>query len=254
MAKKDYFLLLDTETTQPRAERKNKKGEITREGRPSYVADFGAVVVDRKGREYARCAVMVADVYKAFPLFFSSDASDSVFGRHTLDRRVAVYDAMLESGQRMLASVNAINRWLENVKGKYDPILTAYNLAFDRDKCGNTQIDLSMFDKRFCLWYASADKWAGKKDYKNFVLDLHSFTNTTKLGNSSYRTNAETMARYIMGDPLFPDEPHTALEDAVYYELPILVKLVNSTKKEKWMNPKGYNWRDFQLKDHFIAK
>jgi len=247
MSKKDYFLLIDTETTQPG---KDKDGNKI----PAMVADFGAIIVDRKGREYARCAVMIAGVYGKMPLFYSSDPKDDVFGRHTIDRRIQVYDDMLDNGTRMLASINAVNRWLENVLGKYDPILTAYNIAFDVDKMNNTGIDTSKFDKRFCLWYAAQDKWGSKKAYREFILQLHEFTNRTGLGNMSYRTNAETMIKFVLGDPDFPDEPHTALEDALYYELPILKALVNSTPKKRWMNPKPYNWRNFQVKDWFVAR
>ena len=249
MAKKDYFLLLDTETTQH-----FKAGKEGEENIPAMVADFGAVIVDRKGREYTRCAAMVAGVYGDFPLFYTSDPKDQVFGKHTLDTRYLNYQRMLDNGSRIMASVNAINRWLENVKGKYDPIMTAYNLAFDVDKCNNTGIDLSKFDKRFCLWYASQDKWGGTKKYREFILQLHEFTNRTDLGNMSYRTNAETMARFVLGNSDLPDEPHTALEDVLYYELPLLTALVNSTPKKKWMNPKPYNWRNFQVKDWFVAR
>ena len=97
--------MLISRTTQPgKAENGDKI--------PAKVADFGAVIVDRKGREYKRCAVLVAGVYGDLPLFYSSDPNDNVFGRQTLDRRISVYDNTLETGTRMLASVNAVNRWL----------------------------------------------------------------------------------------------------------------------------------------------
>lgn len=251
MAKKDYFLLVDTETTQPFKQKEDNQGNIISEAIPAMVADFGAVIVDRKGREYARCAVLVSGVYGEFPLFYTSDPQDKVFGKHTLDARYLKYQNMLETGNRMLASVNAVNRWLDNVRGKYDPILTAYNLAFDVGKCLNTEIDLSIYDKKFCLWYASQDKWGKSKAYRQFVLDMHEFRPRTDLGNMSYRTNAETMARFVLNNPDLPDEPHTSLEDVIFYELPLLLKLVNSTKKSRWMNPEPYNWRDYQLKDWY---
>jgi len=210
--------------------------------------------VDRKGREYTRCAAMVAGIYGEFPLFYTSDPKDQVFGKHTLDARYLKYQAMLDSGSRIMASVNAINRWLANVKGKYEPILTAYNIAFDIDKCNNTGIDLTGFDKKFCLMKAAQDKWAHRKEYLQMVLDTHSFNPPTELGNMSYQTKAEIMARFVLGQPDLPDEPHTALEDAIFYELPILVKLVNSTKREKWMNPKGITWQSQQVKDWYQPK
>lgn len=254
MAKKDYFLIVDTETTQNFSAKYDNQGNELKPAIPAMVADFGAVIVDRKGNEYSRCAAMVSGVYGEFPLFYSSDPQDEVFGKHTLDRRYLKYQSMLESGRRILASVNAINRWLDNVRGKYDPILTAYNLAFDIGKCDNTGIDLTNFDSKFCLMKAAQDKWAHRKDYLQMVLDTHSFNPPTKKGNMSFQTKAEIMTRYVLNDPYMDDEPHTALEDALYYELPILLKLVKSTKRRIWMNPRGITWQSQQVRDWYQPK
>jgi hypothetical protein len=70
----------------------------------------------------------------------------------------------------------------------------------------------------------------------------------------SYHTNAEAMARFVLGNPDLPDEPHTALEDAIHYELPILKQLIATTKKADYMSPASYNWRDYQVKDWFSVK
>jgi hypothetical protein len=160
---------------------------------------------------------------------------------------------MLGNGTRMLASVPAINAWLTKAALKYSPTLTAYNLSFDLGKCVNTGIDLSIFADRFCLWHASFNKWAFTKDYRNFALQMHAFNAPTKLQNMSFKTNAETMARYVLSDPTMPDEPHTALEDAIYYELPILSKLVQTTKRNVFLNPVAFDWRKVQVKDWFTA-
>ena len=67
----------------------------------------------------------------------------------------------------------------------------------------------------------------------------------------TYQTNAEIMAKFITQENL-EDEPHTALEDLIGYELPILNKLINTTTKEDFMNPsQGFDWRKVQLKDNF---
>ena len=239
MAKKDYFLLVDTETTMQ-----------------SQVADFGAIVVDRKGKIYAQCAVMVAGIYndrKGNPLFFNELAGE-IWNKKSLDTRYKKYDNMLDKGSRMLASVNAINRWLENVQGKYNPILTAYNLAFDKNKCYNTEIDLNIYSESFCLMKASQVKWMHSKKYRQFILENHYFNKRTDLGNLSYSYKAEVMVKFITNQPDMQAEPHTALEDARDYELPILTRLVKTQKREKWMNPQGLSWQNSQVKDWFIPK
>ena len=241
MSKKQFFLIVDTETTQDQ-----------------LVADFGAVICDRQGRIYSQCGVLVAGIFnapKSHPLFFdSTQPAGALWSRADADRRYAKYYKMLKSGSRVLGSVAAINKWLANVMGKYDPILTAYNLPFDASKCLNTEIDLTMFSQRFCLWAAAYTKWANSKNYKNFVLQVHGFNTPTKLGNMTYQTNAEIMTRFISGDPDLPDEPHTALEDIIFYELIILKAYLKGTKKADLFDLDPYNWRSVQVKDHFIAK
>ena len=237
--KKDFVLLLDTETT------------IT-----DKVVDFGAIVVDRKGEIFAQCSSLIMPFYndrEGNPLFFNEQIG-GLWAKRSLDKRYAKYDSMLDKGSRVLSSVNAVNRWLDNVKGKYNPILTAYNLAFDKNKCYNTDIDLNIFTQEFCLMKAAQDKWMTKKPYLKFILENHYFNNRTKLGNLSFSYKAEIMARFVTNSPDMADEPHTALEDAKDYELPILLKLINSTKREKWLNPTGLSWQKTQVRDFFAVK
>jgi hypothetical protein len=232
MAKKQFFAILDTETTIN-----------------NTVADFAIIIVDREGNIHNQCAVMVAGHYGAMELFHDKAAND-IWGYGGLEKRNARYIEMLNNGSRMVASVNAINTWINRAIGKYNPTLTAYNLAFDTDKCANTGIDLSGFANRFCLWQAAVGNIAETKKYRQFVLENHAFNKVTSSGNMTFSTTAETVCGFIRGEYL--DEPHTALEDARDFELPILVNIL---KKKNWkakITP--YNWRNFQVKNGFTAK
>lgn len=232
MAKKQFFAILDTETTME-----------------NTVADFAIIIVDRHGKIYNQCAVMVKDHYGSFELFHDKAAND-IWGYQGLIRRQNNYIEMLDSGKRMLASVNAINKWIDQAIGKYDPILTAYNLAFDTDKCKNTGINLEGFTNRFCLWGAAVGNICNTKQYKQFVLENHLFNKPTGKGNMTFSTTAESVCGFVKGE--FIIEPHTALEDARDFELPILVEIV---KKKKWQEKNTpYVWRDFQVKNHYAAK
>lgn len=232
MAKKQYFAILDTETTIN-----------------DTVADFAIIICDRNGQIFNQCAVLVADHYGKMELFHDKNAND-IWGYGGLQKRNAAYVEMLNSGKRMLASVTAVNKWIQQAIGKYNPTLTAYNLAFDLDKCKNTEIDLSGFSNSFCMWQAAVGNICMTKTYKQFVLDNHGFNKRTELRNMTMQTNAEMVAGFISGE--FKEEPHTALEDARDFELPILKEIV---KKKKWQEKiTPYNWRNFQVKDHFIAK
>jgi hypothetical protein len=231
MAKKNYYLIVDTETTDD-----------------DCVYDFGAVVVDSKGVIQTSCAIIIAEnVDKG--LFFDPTAK-GIWSKVYAAEKKAKYAGMLEAGSRMLASSNAVNRWLEKVNAKYAPMLTAYNIAFDRSKCANSNIDLSIFPQSFCLWHLATEMFAKTKAYREMVLQNHYFGNRTQLGNMGYKTNAEVMAHFVTGQ--YSDEPHTALEDAQFYELPILLACI---KRKDWKKKIGvaYNWRNFQLKDNFKA-
>lgn len=232
MAKKQFWAILDTETTIE-----------------NTVADFAIVICDREGTIYNSCAILVKDHFGVIELFHDKNAND-IWGYAGLERRKNNYHEMLNSGSRMLASVNAINRWIQQAIGKYNPELTAYNLAFDLDKCNNTGIDLSQFKNSFCLWQAAVGNICNSKKYRQFALENHGFNPVTAQGNMTFKTNAEMVCGFIQGG--FKTEPHTALEDARDFELPILREIL---RKKNWRSKiTPYNWREFQVKDHFVAK
>lgn len=239
MGKKKFFLVIDTETTQS-----------------NRVADFGAVVVDKQGRVQTQCGVLVREYYlnrEKHPLFHTKDV-DPLWGVANLPARYAAYDDMIRDGRRMLASKAAVNKWLTQVATKYNPTVTAYNWGFDRDKLTKSGLHVDIFERSFCLWHAAAAKWGNSKAFKQFVLENHLFGKRTKTGCMTILTNAEVMARFILNNPEMEDEPHTALEDAMDYEVPILKRLLETTSPAEYLNPKPYSYREFQLKDHFQPK
>jgi hypothetical protein len=231
---KKAFIIIDTETTQG-----------------GKVVDFGAVVCDKGGNVLASCAVLVREFFndpETHPLFY---AQNFMGGKANLPKRYANYKAKLDNGQRMLASVPAINLWLAKANATFRPVLTAYNLKFDQGVMTETGIDHTIFQKRFCLWHAAAAKWGHTKAYRQMVLDTAAFNNKTEKGNWSYQTKAEPMTRFVLGDATFPNEPHTAYEDALEYELPILVALVKNTLPKDYMSASPYSWQNYQVRDHF---
>ncbi len=99
---KHYYLIVDTETT-----------------RRNTVADFGAVLVTRKGEIVEQFGAMVLGEFGKKPLFFDPSASDSAFwSEQSAKRRAKAYDAMLESGQRSISSPALINLWLAGINAR----------------------------------------------------------------------------------------------------------------------------------------
>lgn len=231
MGKKQFFCVVDTETT------------VT-----DKVVDFAAVIVDRKGQVFNTCAILVRDIWGVDELFHRVD-DPGLWSKSNLQKRKDNYSRMVETGTRTIASVNAINRWIEKAVGKYNPTLTAYNLAFDNSKCGNTGIDLTPFNNRFCLWGAAVGNICHTKDYREFALQNHLFNSRTEHGNMTYSTKAESVFGYLHG--ALVEEPHTALEDAVDFEVPILTHIL---KKRDWKDKViPYNWKEFQVRDYYKA-
>ena len=190
MAKKQYYAIIDTETT------------IT-----GTVADFACIIVDRQGVIHASCAVIIgAELDKG--LFF--DVKNSLWSEQNAKLKAAKYRKMLADGTRVLASVGAINRWIDKAIGKYNPTMTAYNLSFDLGKCLATGIDLTGFKDSFCLWQAAVGNICKTKNYRKFVLENHLFNPPTEKHNMTFQTNAEAVTGFLNND--FTTLPYGYLE------------------------------------------
>ena len=209
---KHYYLIVDTETTSQ-----------------NTVADFGAVIVDRQGVIHEQFGVLIDGHFGTLPLFSDHRApAEAFFSTQMLHRRRKHYDQLLANGQRSLCSASLVNLWLARVLGQYDPVLTAYNLSFDFGKCANTDIDLGIFSQRFCLMKAAKRQIGTLAEYHDFCHDNRFLT----LALRKPSMTADTMAKFILGVSL-EDEPHTALEDAQFYEAPILTKILESVTRKQ---------------------
>ena len=195
--KKHYYLIVDCETTGDQR-----------------VADFGAVVVDRKNNIVSSLGVLVDGIFGSVDFHWS-------LGNPKLTEKK--YRNLLASGQRAVASVAFINRWLAEVARTFEPVLTAYNIGFDWRKCRNTDIDLSLFGQRFDLMMAARTVIVPTNEYQTACRQNGWFTEGGKLSSK-----ADHVARFL--DPTLPAEPHTALEDARDYESVILNAIIHDPK------------------------
>lgn len=236
---KHYYLILDTETTID-----------------NTVYDLGAIIVDSNGKIEAQLQCIIAEE-AGKQLWYDKGAIDGIFALAGAEARKREYTKMLKDGRRVLCSKHAVNNtlleWYHTYNSKSKKLFfTGYNVAFDIDKCNNTGIVLSQFmgDSTFDLWGAALGNICETKGYKQFILDNHHFRNRTEKGNMAYITNAETVAQYILQNGIV--EPHTAIEDILYFELPILLHII---KKDKWRSKiKSYNWRNYQLNSNYMVK
>lgn len=213
-----YYLIVDTETTQR-----------------GTVADFGAVIVTKQGEIVEQFGAMVLGHFGKLPLFSDPNAdADAFWSEQSAYRRAKNYDDMLLSGERSISSPALINQWLAGIKARYNPTLTAYNLAFDLGKCRNTRINLGIFGSRFCLMKAAKRKIGVLASYQDFCKARGLLT--AKLRKPSM--TADAMAKFIADTEYsgsLADEPHTALEDARDYEAMILTYILRDTTRKQLM-------------------
>jgi hypothetical protein len=211
-----YYLIVDTETTKKQT-----------------VADFGAVIVTKQGEIVEQFGAMVLGHFGKLPLFSDPTADpDAFWSEQSAYRRAKNYDDMLESGERSISSPALINQWLAGIKARYNPTLTAYNLAFDLGKCRNTRINLGIFGSRFCLMKSAKRKIGVLACYQDFCKARGLLT--AKLRKPSM--TADAMAKYIADTEYsgsLADEPHTALEDARDYEAMIITYILRDTTRKQ---------------------
>lgn len=238
-----FYLLVDTETAID-----------------GSIMDIAAVVLTRESEKDGgdskklkvvnQLAVLLGENWGRVELFHDK-SSTSPFSKLRLEQRNEAYQEMLQDGRRVLASVGAVNRWLAQVITTYPEIeLTAYNLAFDVDKMRKQGIFEELFKNRFCLWHASIGNICDSKKYRQFALDNHLFGNRTKTGHMGISTSAESVSHFISGNDLI--EPHTALEDCLLHEKPVLEAVIN--RKDWRKKIVSYNWRKCVLNHYFEAK
>jgi hypothetical protein len=236
--RKTFFGTIDTETTID-----------------GKIVDFALVITDKSGKVYFTYAAMVKEFYfdrENHALFYMPE--NAFWAKKRLPARYAAYDAMIANGQRIVATIPAINRMLAEVMAKYNPVWTAYNWNYDFGKMRSSGVHVELMANNFCLWHAAAHKYVKNKQFRQFILEGHYFNARTKHGNMTFQTNADVMAKFILNDSDLADEPHTAFEDAMYYEIPILTDIVKTKNKSDYMEAPAYAWQGVQVRDWFKPK
>jgi len=229
--KRRYFLLVDTETTAE-----------------NTVFDFGYLLVDRQGSIVEKAGYILAETMGS-DLFFLRD--DPKWTAKAAKAKKARYREMYRCGLRTLRTVQQVNADLVRIVTEYDPVMTAYNLDFDLKACAATRIELG-FSLMFDLWAAAAARICTTRNYRKWLLQTHGFTPRSKHGFMSMKTSAEYVGSYVRGLDRPDVEPHTAVEDLEFFELPILRQLLKARRSYGWLmdNPKP-DHRNFQVRDFY---
>lgn len=227
MTKKNYMIVLDTETCN------------TIEQPLPY--DIGWVVCDKKGNIYERRSFVVAEVF--------CDMKDVMKSAYYADKIPQYWDD-IKAGTRTIASVWAIRRQLiSDIKEYSTKKIGAYNMAFDKRALNNlirytSKSWLRWFfpfgTEFFDIWNCACELLLARKSYIDFALQ-----NNLVSEKDNILTSAECAYKYITKNIDF-SEAHKGLDDCEI-ETAILAECYRQHKKmDTSINPAC--WRKVQRK------
>ena len=225
--KKDYYLVLDTETCN------------TLEQPLPY--DIGWCVCDRYGNIFQERSFVVAEIFL--------DMKDVMQSAYYAEKIPQYWDDIKNGSREIRSMWNIRKLMLDDMKVYHIKEVGAYNMGFDKRALNNIIRYVSKSFKRwwfpfgtkyFCIWNMACDTILNRASYINFA---------TKNGfisaSDNILTSAECAYRYLT-DSINFIESHTGLED-VKIEVEIMAYCYRQHKKfEREIN--SACWRKVQRK------
>lgn len=219
MAKRNYYLMIDTETA----------GTLDF----PLVYDVGLAVIDKKGKIYKSYSLVIAEIF-----FGEKQKMKSAY----YAAKIPMYEKHIYCGKKSVISFWAAKRLIEKLINIYDiKAVVAHNASFDVKALNSTISYLTnysetiFFENDINIWCTLAmarDTICKQTTYKKWCA-----VNGYLKKNGGVRATAEILYRYISGNNDFI-EYHTGLQD-VLIEKEIFVKCLNQHKK---MNKNPVNW------------
>ena len=193
-----YKLIVDTETANTTDE-------------PLFY-DFGAAVIDNKGRVYETASFINKDVF-----FKMKDLMQSAYYANKLPR----YYKDIKEGKRQVKSLYEIRKYICDLCKEYDiKVVMAHNARFDDKAMKLTQRYITKSKYRWFLPYG-IEIWDTQKMAHDTICKQKGYIDFCKRNGymTKHRTprpqeKAEVIYRYISGNNDFV-ESHTGLEDVM---------------------------------------
>lgn len=211
MKKKEYFLVLDTETA-------------------NYVEqplpyDIGYAICDRQGNIYLTRSFVVAEIFL--------DCKDVMETAYYAEK-IPLYWKDIKNGKRILKSFYNIRKQVIADMEEWNiKKVGSYNMTFDIKALNNdtryiTKSFLRWFfpygTEYFCIWNMACTSILNRPSYRKFATE-----NNFLSEKGNIKTSAECAYRYLMKDKDFIEE-HTGLED-VLIEVAIMAYCYRQHKK-----------------------
>ena len=207
---KDFFVVLDTETTNSIDD--------------PLAYDIGFAVVNDEGRVFEAYSFVVAEV------FFDKELMESAYFKE----KIPMYWEDIKAGRRTLAKLSTISKTLARIMKKYDTnIICAHNARFDYRSTNTTQRFLTSSKYRYFFPYG-VEIWdtlkMARKAFDDSQYDEFCYNNNYITKNGRKRYTAEILYRFITNNIDF-EESHTGLED-VLIEKEILAECLKRGVKD----------------------
>lgn len=209
--KKEYYLIIDTETAN------------TVEEPIPY--DIGYAICDRQGNIVLERSFVVAEVF-----IDEQDLMQSAY----FAEKIPKYWEDIKSGKRKVKSVYNIRKQIhEDMKTYNIKKVGAYNMGFDRRALNNLMRYVTKSFVRwffpfgttyFCIWNMACSMLLNTRTYVNFALK-----NNLVSEKDNVSTSAENCYKYLTKNINFVEE-HMGLED-VHIEVEIFAKCLSTHKK-----------------------
>ena len=210
MPKKNYYLVIDTETANGLDE--------------PLVYDIGFAVIDKKGNIYETFSYVVSDVF-----YGMRDVMQTAYYAEKIPR----YEADIAEGKRTVASFLTIRKKIAEILNKYQiTAVMAHNMRFDLNALNTTTRYLTKSRYRYFFPYKT-QIWCTLAMAKSLIAKQKTYKIWCKergyvQKNGTPRLTAEILHRFFTQDETF-DESHTALED-VLIEIWIFVRCMRQHK------------------------
>ena len=218
MARKKYFLVIDTETCNTLEQ--------------PFCYDVGYAVCDRMGNMVVKRSFVVAEMF-----LDNKDLMKSCY----FAEKIPQYWEDIKNGKRELKSIFNIRKQIKADMREYKVrMVGAYNMGFDKRALNNTIRYCSKSLVRwffpfgteyFCIWHMACQVIMNSVKYIKFALQ-----NGFESESGNIQTSAENCYRFLTDSVEFV-ESHTGLED-VEIEVAIMAECYKKHKKmSKKINP-----------------
>lgn len=200
-----YFLIVDTETANTRAE-ENGKLDMS----DTLVYDIGFAVIDKRGKVYESYSFINRDIF-----VYMRDLMKSAYYAN----KIPLYLEDIKNKNRTLCDWFEIKMKVREIINKYNiDTAVAHNAYFDYNALNKTERYITKSKYRYFLPYGvkfydtlkmSADTIVKQKNYVKFCKENNYLTSKGQV-----KKTAEILYKYITGNVNFI-ENHTGLEDVL---------------------------------------